>query len=51
VEVLGTSGEIAFSIVGIFLIIFAVMVATVLFFTRGMAKDKEKLEIKKRSWI
>jgi len=42
------SGEIAFQIVGVFFGIFAVIVIVVLWFTRGMAKDRSMQEIKKK---
>jgi hypothetical protein len=42
------SGEIAIQIIGIFFGLFAVIVAVVLWFTKGMAKDRNVLEIKKK---
>ncbi len=42
------SGVVAFEIVAVFLLSFAVIVALVLWFTRRMAKDRETLEVKKR---
>jgi hypothetical protein len=42
------SGEIAVQIVGIFLGLFVVIVALVLWFTRGMARDKNVSEVKKK---
>ena len=42
------SGEIAVQIVGIFLGVFAVIVAVVLWFTKGMARDRNISEEKKK---
>jgi hypothetical protein len=42
------SGEIALQIIGVFFGIFALIVVVVLYFTRGMAKDRNISEIKKK---
>ena len=42
------SGEIAVQIIGIFLGVFAVIVAVVLWFTKGMARDRNISEEKKK---
>ncbi|MCX6653870.1 MAG: hypothetical protein NTY03_01980, partial [Candidatus Bathyarchaeota archaeon] len=42
------SGEIAIQIIGVFFGIFALIVVVVLYFTRGMAKERNISEIKKK---
>jgi len=42
------SGEIALQIIGVFFGIFSLIVVVVLYFTRGMAKDRNISEIKKK---
>ncbi len=42
------SGEVAVKIVGVFFGLFAVIVGVVLWFTKGMAKDRNASDLKKR---
>ena len=42
------SGEIAVQIIGVFFGLSAVIVAVVLWFTKGMQRDRSELELKKK---